>query len=66
MENKVKLVTTVLEGVVGSIAVFRAINRVCSIEEDDTTSTAIRKSTEAALNMVIYCCCFAAVLKDQH
>lgn len=37
---------------------------VYSIEEDDTTSTAIRKSTEAVLNMGIYCCCFAAVLKD--
>ena len=64
MENKVKLVATVLECVIGSIAAFRAIDCVYSIEEDDTTSTAIRKSTEAALNMATYCCCFAAVLKD--
>lgn len=64
MENKVKLVATVFEGVIGSIAAFRAIDCVYSIEEDDTTSTAIRKSTEAALNMAIYCCCFATVLKD--
>lgn len=64
MENKVKLVATVLEGVIGIIAAFRATDCVYSIEEDDTTSTAIRKSTEAVLNMGIYCCCFAAVLKD--
>lgn len=59
-----KLVANVLECVIGSIAAFRAIDCVYSIEEDDTTSTAIRKSTEAALNMATYCCCFAAVLKD--
>lgn len=64
MKNKVKLVANVLECVIGSIAAFRAIDCVYSIEEDDTTSTAIRKSTEAALHMAIYCCCFAAVLKD--
>lgn len=64
MENKVKLVATVLECVIGSIAAFRASDCVYSIEEDDTTSTAIRKSTEAALYMATYCCCFAAVLKD--
>lgn len=64
MENKVKLVTTVIQGVIGSMALVRAIDCVYLIEEDDTTSTAIRKSTEAALNMAIYCCCFAAILKD--
>lgn len=64
MKNKVKLVANVLECVIGGIAAFKAIDCVYSIEEDDTTSTAIRKSTEAALNMATYCCCFAALLKD--
>lgn len=64
MENKVKLVATVLECVIGSIAAFRAIDCVYSIGEDDTTSTAIRKSTEAALSMTVYCCCVATMLKE--
>lgn len=32
MENKVKIVATVFEGVIGSIAGFRAVNCVYSIE----------------------------------
>lgn len=64
MRDKVKMVADLMWGAIGSISACKAIDCVYSIDEDDTTSTAIKKSTEAALYMACYCCCFAAVLKD--
>lgn len=64
MENKVRLIAIVMECVIGSMAGLIAVDCVNSIEEDDTTSTAIRKSTKAALSMTVYCCCLVTMLKE--